>query len=447
MADLNGLGAVKEWGLELAMDLSDFRSGLISWDDVDNGALVSGPPGTGKTLFAEALARTCDIPIVAVSAAQWQTAGYLNDMLKAMRESFGEAQSKGPALLFVDELDAVGSRMINDSRNADYKRQVINGLLELLDGFERRSGVVVLGATNHPENIDPAILRAGRLDRHFFLSLPDAATRRQIFTFHADFSIPEEQEDGFARSTAGMSGADIKQLVRDGRRVARRQGEKFGFEHIVKVATPLLALPSEHMRVAAYHEAGHAIVGVDLGMKLQGISINERVLSVGLDTLGGASFASDPFALKTRSFYCGLIAMYLGGLAAETIIFGEFTDAVANDPRSDLAMATELATRMVACLGMGRTLAIDAVAARDLGRLRAADRRLRMAVDEVLERQFTTATEILEHRGRALCAVAETLLNRKSMSASEVSEVLDSYPATCGDAMEGEIGDSVTLKA
>lgn len=424
LADLTGLGAAREWGLELARDLGDFKAGLIRWDDVDTGALISGPPGTGKTLFAEALARTCDLPIVVASAAQWQAAGYLNDLLKAMRESFRDAQSRGTALLFIDELDAIGSRAINDSQNADYKRQVINGLLELLDGFDRRNGIVVVGATNHPEYIDLAILRPGRLDRHFVIPLPDSTTRQQIFQFHAGFAVPEHYENQFARSTAGMSGAGLKQLVRDGKRIARRSGTPFGFEQVLEAAKPLVDLPVEHMRVAAFHEAGHAIVGLELGMELEGISIADKVLAEGVFTLGGALFMRQAFPMKTRSFYLDLIAMYLGGLAAETMAFGQFTESGAGDPSSDLGMATALATKVEACFGMGGTLAIDNAHDHNLGRLRANDFRVRVAVSKILDKEFKRAKEILDLRSHAVHVIADNLMKTRSMSASEIEQIL-----------------------
>lgn len=435
LAELSGLGSAAEWGLELARDLADFRAGLIQWDDVDTGALISGPPGTGKTLFAEALALTCTLPIVVTSAAQWQMAGYLNDLLKAMRESFREAQSKGAALLFIDELDAIGSRAIHDSQHADYKRQVINGLLELLDGFERRNGVVVIGATNHPENIDPAILRPGRLNRHFVIPLPDPRTRQRIFEFHAGIKVPEDYEDQFARRTSGMSGAGLKQLVRDGKRIARRSGTPFGFAQVLEAAKPLIDLPDELMRVAAFHEAGHAIVGIDLGMKLEGIALADKVLPEGVNALGGALFTRQTFPIKTKSFYLDLITMYLGGLAAETLMFGQFTESGGGDPNSDLGLATALATRVEASYGMGGTLAVNIVHDDDLGRLRTTDFRIGAAVSEILNRQFARAKEILELRNNALRKIAETLLEVHSMSAAEVNEVLRRYSGSHADAL------------
>ncbi len=436
LADLSGLGDAKDWGLELARDIDDFKAGLIPWDDVDIGALISGPPGTGKTLFAKALARTCQIPIVVASAAQWQACGYLNDLLKAMRDSFAEARSKGTALLFIDELDAVGSRAMNSSHNADYMRQVINGLLELLDGFERRREIVVVGATNHPEFIDPAIVRPGRLDKHFVIPLPDSATRRQIFQFHSGFPVPEEREEGFERSTLGMSGADLQQLVRDGRRTARRREELFAFSHVAAISTPLIDLPQEQMRRAACHEAGHAIVGLELGMDLQGITINDRVLSTGVDNLGGAVFRMSSFPVRTRSYFLDQICMYLAGLGAESLILGEFTET-GGDLRSDLARATTLATKIEGCYGMGGTLAIDLVDERDLARLRAGDFRLRKAVTEILDIEYIRAKTILDKRIDALNAITETLMRTRVMDFGEVRDVLRVHPAR-KDAPEAE---------
>jgi DNA polymerase III delta prime subunit len=437
LADLSGLGPARDWGLELARDLADFKAGTISWDDVDTGALISGPPGTGKTLFAEALARTCGLPIIVTSAAQWQAAGYLNDHLKAMRECFRDAQSKEPALLFIDELDAIGSRTIRDSHNGDYKRQVINGLLELLDGFERRRGLVVIGATNHPENIDNAILRPGRLDRHFEISLPDAATRQQIFECHAGFSVPQDCEEVFARSTAGMSGAGLRQLVRDGRRAARRKNHKFKFEHVVEVAKVLIDLPIEYMKVAAIHEAGHAIVGIELGLPFQGIKITDKVSAEGIDSIGGALFNFPAFSLRTKSLILNQIAMYLGGIAAETVVFGEFTEGSAGHPLSDLGLATALATKLERRFGMGSTLMIDTFPEPDFSRLPANDYLLRAVVGETLDKEFKRAKKILDTRSQALHAIAEVLVKTHVMSTAEVRGVIRRYPVE-NDPVRGD---------
>jgi ATP-dependent Zn protease len=226
-----------------------------------------------------------------------------------------------------------------------------------------------------------------------------------------------------------MSGAGLQQLVRDGRRAARRGGTPFGFEHIIQVARPLIKVPTEHMRVAAYHEAGHAIVGLQFGMELQGIGITDTVVNEGINTLGGARFAKPRFPMKSKSYYLDHIAMFLGGLAAETLVFGEFTDAATNYPRSDLGIATALATKVEACFGMGSTLAVDIIDEKDLCRLRANDPKLRAAVSELLDNEFKRAKSILDLRHQALQVVAETLIEAHVMSAAEVTSALDKYPA------------------
>jgi ATP-dependent Zn protease len=422
LADVSGLGPAQKWGLELAEDLAHFKDGKIPWEDVDCGVLVSGLPGTGKTMFAQALALSCGVPIVVASAAQWQAEGYLNDLLKAMRGSFREARDHGISILFIDELDAIGSRAINDSQHADYKRQVINGLLELLDGFSRRKGIVVVGATNYPENIDPAILRPGRLDRHFEIPLPDGRTRREIFRFHAGFPVPAEKEQHFDRATAGMSGAALQQLVRDGKRVARRARKTFAFEHLASVFK-LIDLPLEYRRVIAVHEAGHAIIGMSLGMELTEISITDKIVSDRGGSLGTTTFVPPALRMRTRSFYLDRIAMYLGGVAAENLVFGEFSEAASGHAASDLGAATALATKVEACLGMGTSLAIEINHVADLSKLRAKDARLRATVDEVLERQLLRATEILRIRSADLHRLANTLLDTQSLTNEDVQKL------------------------
>lgn len=137
-------------GLDLARDLADWRAGTISWNDADKGVLLSGPPGTGKTMFARALAATCGVKLIATSYAKWQAKGYLNDFLKAMQKSFKDAKAAAPTILFIDELDAFGSRDGAEGSNASYDIKTITALLEELDGIHDREGVIVVAACNHP---------------------------------------------------------------------------------------------------------------------------------------------------------------------------------------------------------------------------------------------------------------------------------------------------------
>ena len=171
--DLHGLGEAGEWGRELATDLADWKAGKIGWEDVDRGILLSGPPGTGKTTFAGALARTCGVHLVLGSLGRWQAKGHLGDLLKAMRAAFDEARKNAPSIIFLDEIDAFGDREKFSDHNAQYNTEVVAALLECIDGVEGREGVVVVGACNRPHRLDAALVRAGRLDRHVRIPLPD----------------------------------------------------------------------------------------------------------------------------------------------------------------------------------------------------------------------------------------------------------------------------------
>lgn len=226
LARVPGLGAALAWGRSLATDLMAYRAGRLAWADVDRGALLVGPPGTGKTSFAQALAEECGVPIVGASYAAWQSHGHQGDMLKAMRASFAEARSKAPAILFIDELDSFPCRGRLRGDNASYMQGVVNGLLAELDGMSGRDGVVVVGATNSVEGIDPAILRAGRLDRVIPVALLDVQGRKDILRVHLGDDLQGEDLTQVAALAEGMSGAEIDKVVREAKRAARVAGRR-----------------------------------------------------------------------------------------------------------------------------------------------------------------------------------------------------------------------------
>lgn len=175
-------------------------SGRIPWSAVDRGALLFGPPDTGKTTFATALAGSARVPLVSGSLGEWQSAGHLGDLLKAMRATFAAARSAIPAILFIDELDSFGSRASLSRDHRDYGIQVINGLFELMDGIGGREGVVIVGACNHPQRLDPAIVRSGRLDRHLPVPLPNRQALREIFRIHLGNDLSDTDLSCYATS-------------------------------------------------------------------------------------------------------------------------------------------------------------------------------------------------------------------------------------------------------
>ncbi|WP_085043899.1 AAA family ATPase [Ensifer aridi] len=423
LRQLHGLGPVFDWGMDLARDLADYKAGRISWSEVDSGVLVSGPPGTGKTLFAGALARTCDVPLVYGSAAKWQKAGYLNDFLKSMNDVFDEARKLAPAIVFIDEIDSFGDRAI-EGHNKDYKVQMINGLLELLDGHQRRRGVVVIGATNHPDAIDPAIKRAGRLDKHYAIPLPDAAARLAILSQYSRIQLQGDDAARFTLATEGISGVDIAQIVRNAKRSARRRSSELLASDILSHLPHLYELSTDDQRAIAVHEAGHAVIAVALSYgELLSVSVKRHRIAGAGGNVGGALFALPTFMRRSRKHYLDEIVVLLGGIAAEEVVFGEFFDGSAGSLNSDLVQATKAATLIEAGLGMGQTLVVEEDHPDRLDYLRVTDPLLRSRVHDTMTREFQRARSLIADNRAALEEITDLLTHANSISGDEVREI------------------------
>ncbi|MDP9809879.1 DNA polymerase III delta prime subunit [Rhizobium tibeticum] len=425
LENMYGLGPAVDWGKDLAKDLADYKNGLIGWNDVDAGVLLSGPPGIGKTLFASALANSCKVPIIYGSVSKWQEAGALDAHLKAMRASFAKARAKAPSILFIDEIDTLGKRTTAD-RNSGYHNGVIAGALELLDGFERRDGVVVVAACNHPRFVDAAILRAGRLDRHLELTLPDGPSRRGILKFHAGIELSPVDAEMFEFATEGFSGADIERLVRDARRTARRQAVYFGAGHIIDQLPTLEKLPDDYLRVIAVHEAGHALVSYEIGHEVSGITISKWRVSGESRVLGSVDSKPRPVQARTKTSYLDTIAIFLAGIAAELEVFGAFADGASGVSEADLNRATDLATMIEGTQGMGRTLAVEVPDPREFARMRLYNPELREQVHVLLESELARTRSIIQRQRPALDALVDRLIANPTVTGQDVAQVLQS---------------------
>ena len=181
---LSGYGKAKTWALDLKGDLTDYRAGSLAWSDMSTKLLLYGPPGTGKTTFARALCNSLQIPLVVTSVSTWLQGGHLNDVIDRMSKTFAEARALAPSILFIDEIDGIGKRQPAAQEYADYWNTVVNKALELLDGVVKSEGLIVVGATNRPEQIDDAIKRSGRLETHIEIPMPDVAALAEIFAYH-----------------------------------------------------------------------------------------------------------------------------------------------------------------------------------------------------------------------------------------------------------------------
>ena len=181
---LSGYGRAKDWALDLKADLDDYRASILAWSEMSTKLLLSGPPGTGKTTFARALCNSLQIPLVVTSVSTWLQGGHLNDVIDRMNKTFVEARAMAPAILFIDEIDGIGKRQPAEREHADYWNTVVNKLLELLDGVVKSEGLIVVGATNRPDDIDEAIKRSGRLETHIEIQKPDVPTLADILAHH-----------------------------------------------------------------------------------------------------------------------------------------------------------------------------------------------------------------------------------------------------------------------
>ncbi|RVK33833.1 AAA family ATPase [Sinorhizobium meliloti] len=428
LEDLSGYGEARDWGLALAADLALWREGRLPWADVDGGLLLSGPPGTGKTMFAGALARSCGAHMVATSVSQWQSMGHLGDMLGAMRKSFQEAAANRPCVLFLDELDSIGDRQSFSGQSANYCIQVVNGLLELVDGADRREGVVIVGATNHPEKIDPALLRAGRLDRHIRIPLPGFRTRQELGRMYLGPSLSDEDLNAIAVATEGFTGADFEKLSREVRRENRRTGVGVTAELVLSRLPVPLAIEGELRWNVAVHEAGHAVVGLHLGVGvLHCVAVRKEVRGSGKQQSGAAYFETKEVPMRDRRSYLDQIAMLMGGLAAEAVVLGTTLEGAGGADGSDIHQAADLATVMEVQLGMGEGLGyLRGKTPEELDSLRKESPVVARRVEKVLLRELARAKEIVAGHRASLEAIARALTDKGFVDGKEVEHMLAS---------------------
>jgi len=324
---------------------------------IPRGVLLVGHPGTGKTLLARAVAGEAHVPFFTISASEFVEM-FVGVGASRVRNLFKEAKAAAPSIIFIDELDAVGRRRgAGLGQTNDEREQTLNQLLVEMDGFDERQEVIVLAATNRPDVLDPALLRPGRFDREIVVGLPDRDAREGILRIHSGKLTLEESVDlaVLARSTTGMSGADLANLCNEAALIAARLGHNaiamHDFEEAIDkimlgAARPSLQDPTEK-RIVAYHESGHALVAwftpeTDPVHKLT-IIPHGRALGV-TEQLP----ANDRYNYS-RSYLLAKLAVMLGGRTAEEIVLGDITTGAEND----LIEATQMARRMVTRWGMG----------------------------------------------------------------------------------------------
>jgi len=409
---------------------------------IPKGVLLVGPPGTGKTLLARAVAGEAKVPFFSISGSEFVEM-FVGVGAARVRDLFQQAQAQSPCIIFIDELDALGRARNAGPMSHEEREQTLNQLLVELDGFDPRIGVILMAATNRPEILDPALLRAGRFDRHVLVDRPDRKGRLDILKVHAR-SVPLEDPadlEAIAGMTVGMVGADLANIINEGALLGARRGkEKVGrseLEEAVERAVAGLQKPHrvlnklERERVA-HHELGHALVGMVLSQS--GAVRKVSIIPRGIAALGYTiQLPTEDRFLMTRQELEDKIAMLLGGRVAEELVFHE----VSTGAHDDLLKATDIARSMVTSYGMSEALGpvtfdegkaspfLETGPSRVRGNYsEALARRIDEEVRHIIEAQQARVRELLGAREAVLRKAAQQLLVRETLSGEELAELI-----------------------
>ena len=361
--DVEGIDSAKEELEEIVDFLKKPERYFGSGAKIPRGALLAGAPGTGKTLLARAIAGESNVPFIQCSAANFVEM-FVGVGAKRVRELFEQARANQPCIVFIDEIDAVGKkRSAGGMPSNDEREQTINQLLTEMDGFDNETGIVVIAATNRIDILDDALLRPGRFDRKIQVTLPSVQGRKKILGVHArDKKLADDVNLGsIAKQTTGFSGADLANLlnecairaVRDGDGTVTKDIVENVYQRIVVGAKGDVKFSLRKKELVAYHEAGHALVGVLVPNydTVRKVSIIPRGAAGGVTFFQPSEENADS-AMYTKEYLLSQIKVALGGRAAEEIIYGK--DQVTTGASSDYAMVYQIAREMVTTYGLGR---------------------------------------------------------------------------------------------
>jgi cell division protease FtsH len=408
---------------------------------IPKGILLVGPPGTGKTLLAKAVAGEAAVPFFSISGSEFVEM-FVGVGAARVRDLFVQAKQKAPCIIFIDELDALGKARGMGPMGHEEREQTLNQLLVEMDGFDARTGVILMAATNRPEILDPALLRAGRFDRQVLVDRPDKIGRLAILKLHAR-EVPltsEDDLDVIAAMTPGFAGADLANIVNEAALLAVRRGkDKVGLSELQEAVERVIAGLEKKNRVlnrqekerVAHHEVGHALVALAIpgSDTVQKISIIPR----GVAALGYTlQLPTEDRFLMTRSELENRIAVLLGGRVAEEIIYNE----VSTGARDDLLKATEIAKSMIKAYGMSEKLGkVSFDSERQPMFLRtnqgpsggdyseSTAQEIDAEVRRIIEEQYSRVTTLLTTQQKILRDAAEVLLQKEVISGDELKEI------------------------
>ncbi len=412
---------------------------------IPRGVLLLGPPGTGKTLLARAVAGEAGVPFFSISGADFVEM-FVGVGASRVRDLFETGKKNAPAIIFIDEIDAVGRhRGAGLGGGHDEREQTLNPLLVEMDGFEQNSGVIIIAATNRPDVLDPALLRPGRFDRQIVVDRPDVRGREGILKVHTR-NIPLDENvslEVLAKGTPGLAGADLANLVNEAALLAARQNCKTvamrHFEEakdkvMMGIERKSLIISDQEKKVTAYHESGHVLVAKKIpeADPVHKVTIIPRGRALGVTTY----LPIDEKHTYSREYLNAMIAYALGGRAAEKLIFNQFTTGAGND----IERATNLAHKMVCEWGMSERLGPLAYGSkeeeiflgREITRTKNYSETTAVAIDEETKRiiveGMNRAESILSEHIDILHNLAGALLEREILDGDEIDKILRGEP-------------------
>lgn len=439
--DVAGAKEAKEELVEIVDFLRNPQKFLDIGARIPKGVLLMGAPGTGKTLLARAVAGEAAVPFFHLSGSEFVEM-FVGVGASRVRDLFKMAKKAAPAIIFVDEIDAVGRvRGGGVGGGNDEREQTLNQILVEMDGFEPSEKVIVMAATNRPDVLDPALLRPGRFDRRVTLDLPDREGREEILQIHARKKPLAEDVNlkVIAERTPGFSGADLASLMNEGAILAAREERKTvaQYDLIRSIEKVMLGperkshiLSKEEKKITAYHEAGHALVA----SVLPHADPVHKVSIIARGSAGGYTLKLplEETRLRSRRDFLDDIAMSLGGYVAEEMVFGDITTG----PSNDLQVATALARDMVTKYGMSETLgpiALEGSGGRALFGSRGVDKhdysesvssKIDAEVSKIMNDAFARAREVCETHRKVLDAIAMELVEKESIERDEFEKIL-----------------------
>ncbi len=426
---------------------------------IPKGALLVGPPGTGKTLLARAIAGEAGVPFFTISGSDFVEM-FVGVGASRVRDMFEQAKKNAPCIVFIDEIDAVGrSRGVGYGGGNDEREQTLNQLLVEMDGFEANEGIIIVAATNRPDVLDPALLRPGRFDRQVQVPNPDIKGREKILGVHARKVPlgPDVDLRIIARGTPGFSGADLANLVNEAALMAARVGRRFvtmeDFENakdkvMMGSERRSMVMTEDEKKLTAYHEAGHAVVGLNVPQHdpIHKATIIPRGRALGLVL----SLPERDQLSVTLTKYKSKIAMAMGGRVAEELIFGK--ENVTSGAASDIQQVSKIARAMVTQFGFAEELGYIDYANEQQSYLGAyqggsahseeMQKRIDQKVKEIVDEGYETAKRILTEKRDDLERLAHGLLEYETLTGNEITKVIAGEALNRGDDDEDDTPDT-----